>query len=151
MNHACLLALRTIDWLGVPHDGTSGVVSGADQQRQLESIVLFAISLLLLVWLIARIQSRMRMPQRPHQPYRVFNRLLKHHGLGRGDRFMLLVLAISRRMKQPTVLLLSPSLFTRYAEAWLSESRLGSFWPGARRKLVRVAQQVFAEDGVQKA
>jgi hypothetical protein len=144
MIHCMLLALKSIDWLGVPHEHIPGDNGVVDQQNQSVSVTLFIISLILLAWLIARIQSRMRMPQRPHRPYRVFSQLLRHQGVSASDRLVLLVLAMSRRMKQPAVLLLSPALFTRHAEAWLGGS-LGSHWPGARQRLVRVAQQVFAD------
>ncbi|MGC4121542.1 MAG: hypothetical protein QM765_44595 [Myxococcales bacterium] len=140
-----MLALTSIDWLGIPRDNAEGVASGADSPRQILSLVFFATSLILMLWLLARIQGRMNAPVRSYRPYRVFRRLLKHHGVGRRDRLMLCVLAGCRRIKQPAVLLLSPALFAQQAELWLTQSQVGSAWPGAHQRLVSVAQRVFGE------
>lgn len=146
MNSLHLLALKSIDWPGIPQSGAQQTAGAPDQERQIITIIFFATSVILTIWLIARIQSRIQTPQKPHRPYRLFGRLLKHHRLGLADRWMLFVLAGCQGMKQPSLLLLSPGLFAKHADAWLSGSTLGSAWPRARQRLVRIAQQVFAED-----
>ncbi|HEX2974101.1 MAG TPA: hypothetical protein VHP11_17340 [Tepidisphaeraceae bacterium] len=146
MNGFLLLAYKGVDWLGIPRDG-AGEVANTSDQRQIISLIFFATSLILMLWLFARIQGRMNSPSKPYRPYGVFRRLLKHHGIVRGDRIMLCVLASCQRIKQPAVLLLSPALFAQHAEQWLTRSRVGTAWPGARKRLVRVAQRVFAEGG----
>ncbi len=149
MNTFNLLALKSIDWLGVPN-GSGHQAAVTDQDRQLVMILLFATSVILTIWLLSRIQNRMQAPQRPRRPYRLLGDLLKHHGVTLADRWMLLFLTRSQHMKQPTLLLLSPSLFARYAEAWLTGTRSGAVWPSARQRLVRVAQKVFNEDATQR-
>ena len=141
-----ILALKSVNGL-VPPGGLWPESNSARTQHELTLVILFSTSLILLVWLISRIQGRMNVPQVSHRPWRVFWRLLKHHGLGLSDRLMLCAIASSRRIKQPTVLLLSPGLFTRHAMEWLGSSHLVLLWPGAKERLTRIAQQVFTEPG----
>ncbi len=138
-----MLAMDLSRWEGGLWDSTSP----AEQRRQFVTIVLLATSLILLVWLVTRIQGRLERPEAMHRPWRLFTALLKEHGLGRGDRVLLCTIAWCRRLKQPTVLLLSPALFTRHATAWLSESRFAPLWPQGKDRLARIARMVFAEDG----
>ena len=138
-----ILALRPANWL--QPGGFWPGSSPAERQHELAMVILFSTALILLIWLIARIQNRMTVPQVPHQPWRVFWSLLKHHGLGPSDRLLLTMIAFSRRIKQPSLLLLSPSLFTRHAMAWLGNSSFAPLWPGAKERLTRIAQQVFTE------
>lgn len=145
MNAINLLALKSINWLGIPRDVAQESAGAADQERQMVMIIFFATSVILTIWLIARIQNRMRTPTKPRQPYRVFRQLLRHHELGLADRWILYSLAVCQGMKQPTLLLLSPGLFAQYAEKWLSGSVVGGSWPRARQRLVRIAQRVFSE------
>lgn len=140
-----LLALTTVDWLGIPRDTTTTGGSITDPQSQMRSILLLAVALLLVLWLLSRVQSRLRGQPRRHRPYTIFRGLLKHHDIGRGDRMMLSILALSCGLRQPVQLLLSPTLFARYAEKWLSGAASSRFWPSARKRLVRVAQKVFGE------
>jgi hypothetical protein len=119
--------------------------SPAEKQRELMTIVFLATSLVLLIWLIARLQSRMRVAHAPRRPRRVFRSLLKHHGLGLSDRLLLGTIVRGQRIKQPTLLLLSPGLFSRHATQWLGRSLLASLWPDAKGRLARIAQQVFTE------
>ena len=148
MNLCRFLALKSIDWLGNPPDSLWPTSGPASQERQLQAFVLLGAAAILLIWLVARIQNRLRMPRKPYQPYRLFTQVLKYHDVAFKDRLMLLALVFCQRLKQPTHMLLSPALFTRHAEQWLSGSALGAIWPKARRRLVRVAQQVFAEERV---
>jgi hypothetical protein len=81
----------------------------------------------------------------PRRPRQVFRSLLKQHGLGLSDRLLLGAIARGQRIKQPTLLLLSPGLFSRHATQWLGHSMLASLWPDAKGRLARIAQQVFTE------
>ena len=146
MNELWILAVKSADWLVQP--GSGGVwreTTSAQKQREFMTIMFLATSLVLLIWLIARIQSRMRVVQAPHRPRQVFRSLLKHHGLGLSDRLLLRAIVRGQRIKQPTLLLLSPGLFSRYATQWLGKSMLASLWPDAKGRLARIAQQVFVE------
>ncbi len=139
-----ILALKSVNGL-VPPGGLWPESNAAQTRHEVTLMILFSASLILLIWLISRIQRRMNVPQVPYRPWRVFWRLLKHHGLGLSDRLMLCAIASSRRIKQPTLLLLSPGLFTRHAMEWLGDSHLVPLWPGAKTRLTRIAQQVFTE------
>lgn len=141
-----MLAARSMAWLVQP--GSGGVWQEAtpeEKQREFVTIVLFATALVLMIWLISRLQSRMHVRQVPHRPRKVFRSLLKHHGLGLSDRLLLRAIVRGQRIKQPTLLLLSPGLFSRHATQWLGRSMLASLWPDAKGRLARIAQQVFTE------
>jgi hypothetical protein len=141
-----MLAMKSTDWLVQP--GSGGIwreTTSAEKQREFVTIGLLGASLVALIWLIARIQNRMRVVQSPHRPRQVFRLLLKHHGLGLSDRLLLRAIARGERIKQPTVLFLSPGLFSRHATQWLGNSMLASLWPDAKGRLARIAQQVFVE------
>lgn len=144
MNAVFALGLGSACWLG--QIGGVWRESTADQkQRDLATVLLFAAALILLLLLISRIHNRVVTPQTPGRPWRVFRCLLKQHGLCLSDRLLLCAIACSRQIKHPTVLLLSPDLFTRHARQWLAESGLVPLWPGAQERLTRIAQQVFGE------
>jgi len=146
MNSLLILAIETVDWLG-QRSGPWRGSSSQKEQRELAIVLLFSTALILLFWLITRIHGRVAVPRTPNRPWRVFWCLLKHHGLGVLDRLLLCVIVCGRRVRQPAVMLLSPSLFTRIAMQWLDKSGLAPVWPGARQRLTRIAQQVFAEPG----
>jgi hypothetical protein len=139
-----ILAIKPADWLA-RQGGVWPESDPSQRMHEFRMVLFFLAALVLLVWLIARIQGRMQVAQAPHRPWRVFWCLLKYHGLGVSDRLLLGAIAFSQGLKQPAVLLLSPSLFTRYAIAWLGDSHLGSIWPGAKERLTRVAHKVFTE------
>jgi hypothetical protein len=146
VNGALVLAMKSTDWLVQP--GSGGIwreTTSAEKQREFVTIGLLALSLVLLICLIARVQRRMRVVQLPHRPRQVFRSLLKYHGLGLSDRLLLRAIARDQRIKQPTVLLLSPGLFSRHATQWLGTSILAWLWPDAKGRLSRIAQQVFVE------
>ncbi len=146
MSALAILALKSTDWLVQP--GGGGIWKESDsgeKQQQVMTIILFSMSLVLLLWLISRIQSRLAMPQASHRPWRVFRELLKHHGLSLSDRLLLAAVARSRRIKQPALLLLSPGLFSQHATQWLGDSRLAVLWPNAKGRLTRIAQHIFTE------
>jgi hypothetical protein len=145
MSGTLLLALDSINWPGQSGGGVWQDSTQAEKQHEFTMIILFSTSLILLLWLIARIQRRISVSQAPRRPWHVFRSLLKHHGLGLSDRLLLIAIARSHRLKQPVLLLLSPGLFTRHAMEWLSESRLASMWPGAKERLTQIAQQIFTE------
>lgn len=150
MNAPLILALDSIHRLGQ----ASAVwrESAANQkQRELAMVLLFSTALILLLWLIARIHSRVAVPRTPNRPWRVFWRLLKHHGLSLSDRLLLCAIVRGQRIRQPTVLLLSPGLFTRSAMQWLGSSGLAPLWPGAKERLAQIAQRVFGEAAAERA
>lgn len=140
-----LLALQGIRWLGKPApDGWRN--PPAERQVEWLTVLAIATSLLLLLWLLARIQGRMTSPQPPRHPYRLLGRLLRRHGVGIVDRWLVLLMVIDQRVRPPAVLLLSPALFARHADAWLTRSKLASLWPGTRKRLLGVAQRIFTDE-----
>ncbi len=145
MTRAWILALEFPSRFAYP-GGVWQDVDPARQERQFVTLVLFGIALILLIWLVARVQARMNRPQTRPRPWHVFGLLLKHHGLGLSDRLLLSAVARNQRIKQPTVLLLSPGLFSRYGTQWLAESYGARLWPDAKGRLARIAQRVFTED-----
>ncbi len=150
MNEPLILALDSIHWLGQT-SGPWRESSAYQKQRELAMVLLFSTALILLLWLIARVHSRVAAPHAPKRPWRVFWCLLKHHGLGLSDRLLLCAIVRGQRIRQPAVLLLSPSLFTRCAMQWLDKSGLAPVWPGAKERLAHIAQRVFAEAGAGRA
>jgi hypothetical protein len=151
VNGVWVLAMKSTDWLVQP--GSGGIwreTTSAEKQREFVTIGLLTLSLVLLICLIARVQRRMRVVQAPHRPRQVFRSLLKHHGLGLSDRLLLRAIAWGQRVKQPTVLLLSPGLFSRHATQWMGSSVLAWLWPDAKGRLARIAQQVFVEGAGQQ-
>jgi hypothetical protein len=147
MNASFILAVDSIRWLAQAGGAVWRESNAYEKQRDLAMVMLFSTSLILLIWLISRVHNRVVVPRAPSRPWRVFWSLLKYHGLGLSDRLLLCAIVRGRRIRQPALLLLSPSLFTRCAMQWLGESGLAPLWPGAKERLAQIAQRVFAEAG----
>lgn len=145
MDRWLILGAKSTGWLVQPGGSVWQDADSPERQREFLTVVLFATAMILLIWLISRMQARLGRPAVPHRPWHVFRLLLRSHKLGLSDRLLLCVIARGQGIKQPTVLLLSPTLFSRYATQWLSESRVAALWPGVKERLTRIAQQVFAE------
>jgi len=69
MHSPLMLAVDSIHWLGQA-GGVWRESSAYHKQRDLAMVLLFSTALILLLWLIARVHSRVTVPHAPNRPWR---------------------------------------------------------------------------------
>jgi hypothetical protein len=84
---------------------------------EVAAVFLLLLSCTLVLSLISRRQHRSERPE-PERPTRLFRQLLRQLGLTPREQRLLRRMAADLRLAQPTMILLSPKLFSEQAAAW---------------------------------
>ena len=81
-------------------------------------VLLVLLAVVLAVYYLTQCQRKVTQAARRHDPQRLFRHLLNGLDLSAPQRHLLLAVAKDLRLKQPTVILLSPTLFDLHVKEW---------------------------------
>ncbi len=117
-----------------------------DQPTSMRSLYLFmAIVMALLILLVAvrNLQQRGTSEPSPRKPYALFTLMLRRLDIGLADRFLLRFAARKCGLRQPTAMLLHPTLFQSSVGRWADSLTFAPLRDYARQRLAVVAARAF--------
>lgn len=118
----------------------------SDQPTGMRSLYLFLailMTLLILLVVVRNLQQRSTSQPSPRKPYALFTFMLRRLDIGLADRFLLRFAARKCGLRQPTAMLLHPTLFQSSVGRWADSLTFAPFRDYARQRLAVVAARAF--------